>query len=122
MPENNDKEAVDVVKHTGSRYALVYLIAGSIYVALTLVVISMWLYNRSGAVQLDLSRPGHQDVRAKVEQPQNVDSFGSTGELTTEALDTFDGLYSEQIKRIDRDRNGFSPNKLSNEKLNVQVE
>ena len=42
------------------RHRLALLLVGTVVVALILTVVSMIIYNYSGAAQLDLSRPGYQ--------------------------------------------------------------
>lgn len=105
-----------------SRFALVYMIAGAIAISIVLVVISMWLYGRSGAAQLDLSRPGYQEVRAKAQQTKQFDGFAGTGKLDEESLKQFDALYREQQKTIRNQSNGFSPAVLDNQHLEIHVE
>ena len=101
---------------------LLFLIIGAVAVSLCLVVLSMWLYNMSGAAQLDLSRPGYQDVRAQAQTSTQFKGFESTGSLDKKALDSFDKLYRQQKKEISDSSDGFSAAPLSNEALEIRVE
>ena len=112
----------DEVANAQQKPLLVVLIAGAIVTSLVLVVVSMWLYNMSGAAQLDLSRPGYQDVRARAQQTKQFKGFEATGVLDKKALDNFEQLYQQQKKEISKNNDGFSSAPLSNEKLEIRVE
>ncbi len=75
------------------------LIGGVIVVSLIFVVISLVIYNVSGAAQLDLSRPGYQSVSAQVEQNDGVEGFDAAGEVTVTTIDEFLNQYDEQATR-----------------------
>ncbi len=98
------------------------MIAGSITMALLLVTLSIALYNSSGAAQLDLSRPGYQEVRGRAQQPNKLDEFSATGELNSSTLKQFDELYRKQQDDILSDKSGFNPSQLNNENLGVRVD
>lgn len=123
MQQNNqDAPHSEQPEVAHKRPLLVMMIAGSIVIALLLVVTSMWLYNMSGAAQLDLSRPGYQNVRAQAQQMERFEGFRATGELDEEALDAFSKLYRQQQKEIKKDSSGFSSEPLSNSSLGIEVE
>lgn len=118
--QNDPKPAA--VTAARSRRTLAYMIATSIVISLILVILSMWLYNMSGAAQLDLSRPGYQDVRAKAQQPGRFDGFDATGELNEESLKKFDALYKQQQEIVRKNTTGFNPFAIDDERLNIHVE
>lgn len=120
MQQNNHSPMAPVV-HSPKR-TLAYMIAGSIVISLLLVALSMWLYNMSGAAQLDLSRPGYQDVRAKAQQAEQFDGFDATGALDEESLKKFDALYKQQQSAIRKNSEGFNPFTVDNEHLGIHVE
>ena len=105
-----------------SRRTLAYMITASIVLSLGLVVFSMYLYNESGAAQLDLSRPGYQDVRGRVQQPVRFDGFDATGELDEASLKKFDQLYQQQQDIVRKNSAGFNPFAIDNERLDIHVE
>lgn len=105
-----------------SKQTLAYMIAGSIVISLLLVTLSMWLYNLSGAAQLDLSRPGYQGVRAKAQQSEQFDGFDATGKLDEESLKKFDKQYKQQQSAIRKNSEGFNPFTVDNEHLGIHVE
>lgn len=77
------------------------LILGSMIVAVFLVAISMDLYYRSGASQLDLSRPGYSDVRSKVvAKDESFVDIPTTGAITAKVIDEFQKLYEVQAVKV----------------------
>lgn len=80
------------------QHKFMILVGLTILIALFLVLIALQLYNSSGAAQLDLSRPGYQSVRKQASRTNDFTGFPSAGPLDKEALDTFRGLYDEQLK------------------------
>lgn len=82
------------------RHKFMVLVGLTIMIALILVMISLHLYNSTGAVQLDLSRPGYQAVRKQASETVDITSYPSTGPLDKDALDAFRNLYNEQVKKV----------------------
>lgn len=95
------------------------LVTGTIIISLFLVAISLWLYNTSGAAQLDLSRPGYKSVRSQVTYDDTFTGFPSSGPLDDQALEKFRELYNNQIKEIKAIK-GFSGDVLSNSVLGIE--
>jgi hypothetical protein len=79
------------------RFAL--LLVFTVIIAIVLTVISMTLYNISGAAQLDLSRPGYQSVSDQVDTTTKIDSYSASGPVNTETIREFMKLYDEQAKK-----------------------
>ena len=80
------------------QHRFMVLVGFTITLALLLVALSLWLYNISGAAQLDLSRPGYQSVRDQVNHDSDFTGYPSSGTIDKEALDEFRKLYDEQLK------------------------
>lgn len=80
------------------RHKFMVLVGITIVVSLVLVAISLWLYNSSGAAQLDLSRPGYQEIRSQATNGSDFTEFPSSGDINSEALDAFRELYDERLK------------------------
>ena len=112
------EETSPTPKKTWIKFPFVALIAASIAVALGLVMVSMYLYNMSGAAQLDLSLPGLQEEQ----QVKRYDGFNATGKLDEESLKQFDELYKKQKADINRDGKEFDVTVLNNDKLGISVE
>lgn len=81
-------------------HRLALLIVIAISIAVTLVTISMYLYISSGAIQLDLSRPGYQGVSSKTDSSyKSIETYPVTGKLDESAISEFDKLFSEQMAK-----------------------
>ncbi len=80
------------------QHKFMLLVGLTIALSLVLVSLSLWLYNTSGAAQLDLSRPGYQTVRDQVNQDKDFEGFAPSGTITKEALDEFKKKYDKQLK------------------------
>lgn len=83
-----------------SRYKFIMLIAGSITITIILTIISMALYNWSGAIQADLSRPGYQaTTAAEASSSKTFEAFPSTGAIDADVLKEFKEKYDKQAAR-----------------------
>ena len=109
----------------GSRNLLIFL-AGSLGVALVLVIASLILYTSDGTIQLDLSRPVLQEAReaqkkAKKEEERKKnekdEEFLPQGGLSSKDMADFERLYSQARKKIHTDE--FSESSLSDETLKI---
>lgn len=72
----------------------------SIVVSILLVIISLSLYNSSGAAQLDLSRPGYNDVRGEVDNSDDYVGFSSVGPVDMTVFIEFQTIYNEKASRL----------------------
>lgn len=80
-----------------ARHRYFVLIFSTIFVALVLVGISMWMYYSSGAVQLDLSRPGYSAVAKQVTDDENKFTvYPSTGPINATSIKQFQQTYDNQ--------------------------
>ena len=80
------------------------LVIGSIIVALLLTAVSLKLYASSGAAQLDLSRPGYEQVAEKKTKSTVFEGFPSSGPINEETLKQFQELYkkrADQATKVD---------------------
>lgn len=99
------------------RYVLLIIFA--LAVALTLVVISMTLYVRSGTILLDLSRPGYQSVSNKTDSDNiSIGSYPSSGNLDAESLKIFEDILNSQINKA-KSIDAFGGDPLSPAELNI---
>lgn len=83
-----------------AQHRFMMMIGAVIVVSFILVGSSMALYTSSGAAQLDLSRPGYQTVRGKVQPTDKFDTFPSSGELDKQALNDFRTQYAKQSVQV----------------------
>lgn len=100
----------------------IIFISGSLVIALLLVVLSMVIYQKSGAAQLDLSRPSYEAVRSQAQQSDKVKDFGATGELNEAALKEFNDLYQKTAEDVDSHVNSFSSEAIDNKALSIEIE
>lgn len=99
------------------RRELTIFIAGSLVVALLMVIVSMAIYNSSGAAQLDLSRPGYKSVQDEV-TTDTFEGFPSDGAVTRNTIEQFKQLYGTQTGPV-TDKNVFSPSALDDQALGI---
>lgn len=92
----NEPLPESIVNYWGDhRLALLIIIA--VTVAVGLVSTSMYLYISSGAIQLDLSRPGYQGVSSQTDSSyKTLENYPETGALDGSSLTEFEGLLSSQ--------------------------
>lgn len=111
---------VDGLSAWRNDHRLAIMIAGAITASLVLVGVSLWLYDSSGAAQLDLSRPGYSSVRDQARPDDRIDTFPSTGAITEETLAEFEGMfsrYADEATAVD----AFGGDVLSDEQLGLSV-
>jgi hypothetical protein len=80
------------------QHKFMVLVGATIIISLILVGISLWLYSSSGAMQLDLSRPGYQSVRDQANNSDDFVGFPSSGTIDKAALEEFRKLYNEELE------------------------
>lgn len=102
------------------QHKFMVLVGATIAISLVLVVISLGLYNSSGAVQLDLSRPGYQSVRGQTHTVDDFVGFAPSGAIDKEALEEFRKLYDEQLKEATAIES-FGGDVLSDSSLGLSV-
>lgn len=112
----DSSESIEQSRWIHHRLAL--FVGGSIFIAFVLVMISMALYNSSGAAQLDISRPGYRSVQSKVDQTDNFESFPATGTVDKQTLEQFQKLYDKQTKQVDTS-DAFSSSTLDDQVLGI---
>jgi hypothetical protein len=102
------------------RQSIVLFVGASIVIAGILVIVSMALYDLSGAAQLDLSRPGYKSVQSKLDQTGSFESFQSNGKVNEQIIDEFQELFDKQTKSIDN-TDAFSPSALDPQTLGIDA-
>lgn len=75
------------------------LIVATIVIAIVMATIGIFIYNSSGAAQLDLSRPGYKSVSDKVERSDPVSGYSAFGPINKSTINEFTKLYDEQAAR-----------------------
>lgn len=105
-----------------SKHRFLVLIVSSILIAFVLVVVSMFLYNSSGAAQLDLSRPGYVSIRSQaVTNDSDFENYSSTGSINQGSISEFKLLYAKQANKT-KAVDAFGGNPLSLDSLGLNSE
>jgi len=81
------------------RHRLSLLLICTVAIALIMTVISVVIYNTSGAAQLDLSRPGYLSVSDKVEKTDEIDTYSASGPVNKETIEEFIKMYDAQAAK-----------------------
>ncbi len=92
--DNHDSIGVRAVK----AHQFIAMIVASILVALFLVFVALSLYESSGTLQLDLSRPGYDNARQEAikDNEQVFKGYSAEGTIDKRSLEEFDKLYKEK--------------------------
>lgn len=101
-----------------ARHRLSCFILLCIVITIIMTSISLRIYQVSGAIQLDLSRPGYEKVRSQVKKEADDHPFGSTGALDAAALKDFDARidkYQRELKNL----GNFNTEQLDDENLGI---
>lgn len=92
-------QADDETLNYWQQHKYLVLVGSVVVVSVLLTVISVVIYNVSGANQLDLSRPGYQSVSDQVQVTDNIDEYSATGSFNSDAAQEFIELYDAQAKK-----------------------
>jgi len=97
---DTDTDATSAESGFWDQHRFLILIGLAITVALVLVIISMTLYSSSGAIQLDLSRPGYKTVSSQATSDESgfVD-YPTSGKLNAKSINDFKSLYDIQAAK-----------------------
>jgi len=91
-----------------------------VLISLFLVYVALSLYQSSGTLQLDLSRPGYDSARKEATKDTEVfKGFSADGAVTTESLSEFDKLYKQKAAEALIDIADFSGDALSDAALTL---
>lgn len=72
-----------------AKYQLACFVGICIVAALVMTVVSLELYRHSGAIKLDLSRPGFERVRREVEKSVDDQPLSGSGSIDTKTIKDF---------------------------------
>lgn len=78
-------------------HQFIVMIVGAILISLFLLYVALSLYQSSGTLQLDLSRPGYDSARKEATKDTEVfKGFSADGAINTKSLNEFDQLYKQK--------------------------
>lgn len=112
-------EAVDEKTQANYRKKFTLMISLAMVVAILFTAVALELYNTGGASQLDLSRPGFEQVRSEIDQTE-VATFDGTGVITEETVAEFQELYNEEYSKTKT--NQYSSDTLTDEALGLTAQ
>ena len=102
----------------GGRMNLMILLIGSVLVSGIMVGVGLWLYKSTGAIQLDLSRPGYEREDPEVVAGEREWDFSVTGEVDGEVIDGFLEELEGKMEVV-QGMGAFSERSLSDEALGI---
>jgi len=116
-----EEELIAEARHLNKwqQHKFMVLIGVTILLSIILVSASLWLYNSSGAAQLDLSRPGYQSVRDQVTKSNDFTGFSSSGSIDKDTLEEFRKLYDEKLKEATAVQS-FGGDVMSDEAIGIE--
>lgn len=84
-----------------NRYRFRTMLAIAISITLMLTIINVSLYNITGTAKLDLSRPGYEAARKKINSSKEFDtySFSSNDPLSQDTIKKYLYHYDKHLKR-----------------------
>lgn len=101
------------------RHQFLSLVFGSIGISLFLVFVALSLYQTSGTIQLDLSRPGYAKAREEaIKDSQVFIGFSPDGKIDKKALDEFETMYTDKANDA-TSLNAYSGDALSDQALRL---
>ena len=113
------KSKLAKVKEFWQSHQFALFVIACIAFAILMTSASLWLYRLSGAMKLDMSRPGYEKVRKKVEKSQDDESYPSSGKIDKKAEDDF----NKRLKKYQDDlgkMGTFDNSSISDETLNLK--
>lgn len=87
-------------------------------IALVMTLISLELYRRSGAIKLDMSRPGYEAVRTEVEKSSDDQPYDSSGPLNDSAINDFEDRIKKYQSELD-ELGTYDNSIISDDSLNL---
>ncbi len=81
------------------RHRISLLLILTVIIAIVMTVISVVIYNSTGASQLDLSRPGYRSVSSEVDTADKIDTYSASGPVNKETINEFMDQYDEQANK-----------------------
>jgi hypothetical protein len=120
MSEQQARHNESIGVRTVRAHQFVSMIVLAILIALFLVYVALSLYQSSGTLQLDLSRPGYDSAREEASKGNEVfKGFSADGPINRDSLNEFDRLYKEKAAEALIDIDAFSGDALSDATLTL---
>jgi len=115
-PQSHDMIGVRTVR-AHQFFGMIVLV---VLISLFLVYVALSLYQSSGTMQLDLSRPGYASARQEAIKGNEVfKGFSADGTIDKASLNEFDTLYKQKAAEALIDIDAFSGAALSDGTLGL---
>lgn len=119
-PMTEQHPEVGAVKLHENSHQFLTMVISVIIISLFLVYVALSLYQSSGTLQLDLSRPGYDSARKEATKDNEVfKGFSADGKINEESLDEFNKLYSKKAAEALIDIDAFSGDALGDQALGL---
>lgn len=99
-------------------YKFALMITMAVTIAVALSGISVYVYVSTGAINIDLSRPGYEKNREETAYDEEDTPFSSSGPINEEAINDFNQRL-EKIQNELGEMNNFSTDAMSDEALGL---
>lgn len=120
MSEHNHEPHGVVGVRSARTHQFVLMIALVLAISLFLVYVALSLYQSSGTLQLDLSRPGYDNARQEAIKGNEVfKGYAADGPINVESLNEFDELYKQKAAEALIEIDAFSGQPLSDATLTL---
>lgn len=101
-----------------SHYQFAAMIILTVLLSALLTITSIWIYTYSGAINIDLSRPGYEKNREETTASDSEAQFQTNGPIDKESVDDFNNrlqVLQDEINSM----NNFSNDVMSDKALNI---
>lgn len=112
------QKGVRRVLAVAKRHQLSVMITAAVTLSLVLTIFNVALYQASPVSDLDLSRPGYEPVRDRIEPNKPQKSFSAEGQINENVLNEFESLYKTQVENLNNSANYADPG-LNDEHLGI---
>ncbi len=114
--DHHDSTSLESIKSHRFFWMITFVIAISLF----LVYVALSLYQSSGTLQLDLSRPGYDSARKEaIKDTEVFKGFAADGAISQPTLEEFNKLYSQKASEALINIDAFSGDALSDQTLGL---
>jgi len=101
-----------------SNYRFAVMVSLTVLLVILFTGISVWIYVYSGAINIDLSRPGYEKVREDTVEKDQKSEFQTNGPINGEVVNDFNDRL-DTLKNETNKMNNFSNNVMSDKALDI---
>lgn len=103
------RKSVRKIVAIARRHQLSVMVTGAVVLSLILTIFNVALYQASPVSDLDLSRPGYEPVRDRIEPNKPQKTFSAEGKVDEDVLNEFESLYKTQVENLNNSANYADP-------------